>query len=98
MSVNITHIKITGITRSNTLMHLKDRIKTAIKVSSKVQIEGQIIEEYRGALRLVGHYKEGDVVSTSLMFLLGCLSQRIFNHRPVEDGSDYNQSKEVTYE
>ena len=98
MSVNITHIKVTGITRSNTLMHLRDRIKTAIKVSSKVQVEGQIIEEYRGALRLIGHYKEDDVVSTSLMFLLGCLSQRIFNHRPVEDGSDYNQSKEVTYE
>ena len=102
MSINITYVKITGITRPNTLMLMHNRIRAAIGVSTRVKIEGQIIEEYEGVLakyRLIGHYHEADVVSDDLMFLLGCLAQRIFNHRPVEDGSDYKDKKaEVNHE
>jgi len=82
MSVNITHIDITGITQPRTIMHMHDRIEAAIKISGEVCIEGHFIEDCSHGYRLVdGLDVTNDVIADNLMFILGCVSQRIF---PVE--------------
>ena len=81
MSINISHVVITGIVNSSTIVHLFDRIEWGIKISGSIEIEGHTVEKSRGQYKLSSpktHYRyPGDVYSKDLMFILGHVAQRI---------------------
>ena len=81
MSINITHIVITGIVHSRTIMDMHDRIKAAIDVSGSVEIEGHTVETSGHQFKLSSpktYYRyPGDVYSKDLMFVLGHIAQRV---------------------
>ena len=81
MSINISHVVITGITRTSTIVDLFDRIESAIKISGSIEIEGHTVEtsghQYKLSSPKSIYRYPGDVYSKDLMFVLGHLSQRI---------------------
>ena len=81
MSINISHVVITGITQNSTIVNLFDRIESAIKISGSIEIEDHIVEAFQDQYKLSSpksiYRYPGDVYSKDLMFVLGHLSQRI---------------------
>ena len=81
MSINISHVVITGITQTSTIVNLFDRIESAIKISGSIEIEDHIVEtsghQYKLSSPKSIYRYPGDVYSKDLMFVLGHLSQRI---------------------